>query len=54
MSGKGDKRRPTKVDQDTFASNWERIFGKKNESTTNESKEGDDRDSREESKDELR
>lgn len=49
---KGSKRRPE--DKEKIAANWDRIFGKKNESTTNESKEGDDRDSREESKDELR
>lgn len=26
MSGKGSGRRPQKVDEQTFASNWERIF----------------------------
>lgn len=26
MSGKGDDRRPRKVDETTFASNWDRIF----------------------------
>lgn len=26
MSGKGDDRRPSKVDETTFASNWDRIF----------------------------
>ena len=29
MSGKGSTPRPFSVDQDKFASNWERIFGKK-------------------------
>ncbi len=28
MSGKGSGRRPQKVDAETFASNWERVFGK--------------------------
>lgn len=28
MSGKGDIRRPMKIDGKTFAKNWERIFGK--------------------------
>lgn len=31
MTGKGDKRRPKKVDDETFADNWERIFGKKDD-----------------------
>jgi len=26
-NGKGDKPRPISVDQETFASNWERAFG---------------------------
>lgn len=26
MSGKGDDRRPSKVDEQTFSDNWERIF----------------------------
>lgn len=26
MSGKGDTQRPLAVDEQTFASNWERIF----------------------------
>lgn len=26
MSGKGSGRRPPKVDEQTFASNWDRIF----------------------------
>ena len=29
MNGKGDKRRPTIVDQETFDNNWEKVFGKK-------------------------
>lgn len=29
MSGKGDTPRPLSVDQDTFASNWDAIFSKK-------------------------
>lgn len=29
MNGKGDKRRPQKVDQAVFESNWDRIFKKK-------------------------
>lgn len=28
--GKGSKRRRARVDDDTFASNWDRIFSKKN------------------------
>lgn len=28
MNGKGDKRRPQRVDQKTFDSNWDRIFNK--------------------------
>lgn len=27
--GKGSSPRPYSVDQETFASNWDRIFGKK-------------------------
>jgi len=27
MSGKGSNRRPQGVDDDTFSSNWERVFG---------------------------
>ena len=30
MNGKGDKRRPQRVDNKTFDSNWDRIFGNKN------------------------
>jgi hypothetical protein len=30
MSGKGSKPRPFSVDRKTFESNWEKIFGKKN------------------------
>ena len=29
MNGKGDKRRPSKVSEDQFDENWERIFGGK-------------------------
>jgi len=29
MNGKGSKRRPRIVSQETFNKNWERIFGKK-------------------------
>lgn len=29
QNGKGDTPRPFSVDQETFANNWERIFGKK-------------------------
>lgn len=29
MSGKGDDRRPSKVDEQTFSDNWERVFGNK-------------------------
>lgn len=36
--GKGDKRRPTKVDEETFANNWERIFGKKSNEKENTEK----------------
>ena len=28
MSGKGDKRRPMKVDRKTYDSNWEKVFGR--------------------------
>jgi len=31
MSGKGSKPRPFSVDRKTFESNWEKIFGKKNQ-----------------------
>ena len=31
MAGKGDKRRPLKVDRDKFDSNWDAIFKKKKE-----------------------
>lgn len=31
MAGKGSKRRPLKVDSKQFDSNWDRIFGKKEE-----------------------
>lgn len=34
MSGKGDKPRPYSVDQKTFDSNWDMIFGKKNVDST--------------------
>lgn len=30
--GKGDKRRPTQVDEDTFASRWAKTFGDKGRS----------------------
>ena len=33
MAGKGDKRRPRKVDEKTFEDNWNRIFKKKKEVT---------------------
>ena len=29
MNGKGDKRRPMTVQQELFASNWDKAFGKK-------------------------
>lgn len=29
QNGKGDTPRPFSVDQETYANNWERIFGKK-------------------------
>lgn len=29
-SGKGDTPRPLSVDQETFANNWDKAFGKKN------------------------
>ena len=32
MNGKGDTPRPLSVDQQTFASNWERAFGRKDSS----------------------
>lgn len=31
MSGKGSRPRPYSVDQKTFESNWDAIFGKKND-----------------------
>jgi len=31
MNGKGDKRRPSQVNQNTFDANWERIFSKETE-----------------------
>lgn len=29
MNGKGDKRRPSTVDKNTFDNNWDKIFNKK-------------------------
>ena len=29
MAGKGDKRRPTQVDHETYSNNYDRIFKKK-------------------------
>lgn len=29
MSGKGSKPRPIQVDRETYESNWDRIFGKR-------------------------
>lgn len=29
MSGKGDDRRPSNVDEQTFSDNWDRVFGNK-------------------------
>lgn len=34
MSGKGDRPRPYSVDQKTFDSNWDMIFGKKKVDST--------------------
>ncbi len=31
MNGKGDTPRPLSVDSNTFANNWDRIFGKQEE-----------------------
>ena len=31
MSGKGSKQRPAVVSRETFANNWDAIFGKKKE-----------------------
>ena len=33
MSGKGSKPRPFSVDQNTYNSNWDAIFGKKNDNS---------------------
>lgn len=33
MNGKGSRPRPFSVSGETFASNWERTFGKKDESS---------------------
>lgn len=33
MSGKGSSPRPYSVDQKTFSSNWDQIFGKKEDNT---------------------
>jgi hypothetical protein len=33
QNGKGDTPRPFSVDQDTYANNWERVFGKKDDDT---------------------
>lgn len=48
-AGKGSKSRPFSVTQDEFASNWDRIFGNRNEKAdttdqTNESFESGDLD----------
>jgi hypothetical protein len=37
MSGKGSRPRPFSVQQDKFASNWDAIFGKKKQSTSDQS-----------------
>lgn len=34
MSGKGSRPRPFSVDRKTFASNWNKIFGKKKTKNT--------------------
>lgn len=36
MSGKGSKPRPFSVDRKTFESNWDKIFGKKNDKNNTE------------------
>lgn len=36
--GKGSQLRPTLVPKEQFESNWDRIFGKKNEAKTTEDK----------------
>jgi len=33
QNGKGDTPRPFSVDQTTYANNWDRIFGKKDDDT---------------------
>jgi hypothetical protein len=33
QAGKGDTPRPFSVDQDTYANNWERVFGNKDDDT---------------------
>lgn len=37
MAGKGDKKRPMKVDLDTYSSNWDKIFGAKDRDLAYES-----------------
>ncbi len=34
QNGKGDTPRPFSVDQTTYASNWDRVFGKKTDDDT--------------------
>lgn len=41
MNGKGDKPRPLSVDNDTYANNFDRIFGKKESQKTKAQKEYD-------------
>lgn len=45
--GKGSAPRPFEVDQDTFADNWAKIFGKKN-AEPQEKKEVDEQQSEQE------
>lgn len=39
--GKGSSPRPYSVNQETFANNWDRIFGSKKSVSTEEDKRGD-------------
>lgn len=42
MSGKGDDPRPKDIDDETFSSNWDRIFGKKEDPVIEESDNDED------------
>lgn len=40
--GKGDKRRPLVIPEEKFNSNWDAIFGKKDNGTSRDTRQSDD------------